>query len=71
MKADLILREIPYGKRKVKYSYDVIENNLGIELRNVIPSRVVLRLIQNGNIVEFLEENNESLYTVGRLKKKI
>lgn len=67
-KSDLILKEIPYGKRKVKYSYDVIENNTDMILRDVVPSRIVLSLLSKGYSVEFLDENNNSLYVLGKIK---
>jgi hypothetical protein len=67
-KSDLILKEIPCGKRKIKYSYDVIENNLDMKLRDVVPSRIVLNLLSKGYSVEFLDENNKSLYVLGKIK---
>lgn len=68
IKSDLILKEIPSGKRKVKYSYDVIENNLDMKLRDVVPSRIVLSLLSQGYRVEFLDNNNKSLYVLGKIK---
>lgn len=68
IKSDLILKEIPYNKRKIKYSYDVVENNVDIKLREVVPSRIVLSLLSKGYRVEFLDENNNSLYVLGKIK---
>lgn len=67
-KSDLILKEIPCGKRRIKYSYDVIENNLDMKLRDIVPSRIVLSLLSKGHSIEFLDENNNSLYTLGKIK---
>jgi hypothetical protein len=67
--ADLILREIPYGKRRIKYSYDVIENNSNMELRNVVPSKVVLSLLSKGYDIKIIDENNNS-YVLGKESKR-
>jgi hypothetical protein len=58
----LTLKEIPYPKRKIKWSYDVIEDSDNIfEKGRVLPSRVVLREAIKGTIIEFVEEDNSKI----------
>ena len=66
-KGDLVLREIPYGKIRTKWSYDVIidKNNIHSE-GDVLPSRVVLRYIMNGITVELVDESNNHLCLLAR-----
>lgn len=57
----LVLKEIPYPKRKIKWSYDVIEDTRNIfEKNRVLPSRVVLREIIKGTTVELIDEDDST-----------
>lgn len=61
-KGDLVIREIPYGKRRIKWSYDVIEDKQGrFKKDDIVISRVVLRHIIGGNSVELIDDNGNSL----------
>ena len=67
-KGNLVIREIPYPKRKIKWSYDVVEDKNGIFPKGkVLPSRVVLRHIIKGGIVEVVDEDSKSICLLGRI----
>ena len=67
---DLIVREIPYGKRKIKWSYDVISDSSNTwDLNRPMVSRVLLRYLLSGNKVTFVDDNNQVLHMLGQIKQ--
>ena len=69
-KGDLVLKEIPYSKRKIKWSYDVIADRTDrFKKGDIIPSKVVMRYLINGHKIELINENDESICILGCLSQ--
>jgi len=67
-KGDLILREINYNKRRVKWSYDVVADRTGkYEKGTILPCRVVMKHLTLGYKVELLNDKDESVCLLGKL----
>jgi len=68
-RGDLILKEIPYGKRRIKWSYDVVNDRMGFYKKgDILPSRLILNHLINGIKVELMNEKDESICVLGEIK---
>ena len=57
---DLVVREIPYPKRHIKWSYDVLKDSSGSwDITKSMVSRVLLRYLLSGITVTFVNDKNE------------
>ena len=66
---EIVLRKIFDERDGSINSYDVVEDKLGITLKDFITYKSVLRLLSDGVIIEFVDKNNNSLYLLEKRKE--
>lgn len=66
---EIVLRKIFDERDGSIDSYEIAEDKLGITLKDFITYKSVLKLLSDGVVIEFVDENNNSLYVLEKRKE--
>lgn len=66
---EIVLKKVFDERDGMIDSYNIVEDKLGITLKDFITYKSVLKLLSDGVVIEFVDENNNSLYVLEKRKE--